>query len=64
MKKHLSVGYGRFTGDTFDKISMEKLKKKIGYCKEVLDSVAILEPGISTQKGCYYDKSKYLFKGS
>ena len=30
---------------------MEKLKKKIGYCKEVLDSVAILEPGISTQKG-------------
>ena len=59
MKKHLSVGYGRFTGYTFDKISMEKLKKKIGYCKEVLDSVAILEPGISTQKG-YYDIAVYL----
>ena len=51
MKKYLSVGYGRFPGYTFDKLSMEKLKKKIGYCKEVLDCVAILEPGISTQKG-------------
>jgi len=51
VKKHLSVGYGRFPGYTFDKLSMEKLKKKVGYCKEVLDSIAILEPGLSTQKG-------------
>jgi len=50
-KKHLSVAYGRFPGYTFDKLSIEKLNKKIGYCKEVLDSVAILEPGLSTQKG-------------
>ena len=51
MKKHLSVGYGRFTGYTFDKLSLEKLKRKVGYCMEVLDFVKILEPGISTQKG-------------
>ena len=57
MKKYLSVGYGRFPGYTFDKLSMEKLKKKIGYCKEVLECVAILEPGISTQKGT----KTYLF---
>jgi len=51
VKKYLSVGYGRFPGYTFDKLSLEKLKKKIGYCKEVLDCITILEPGISTQKG-------------
>jgi len=51
VKKHLSVAYGRFPGYTFDKLSIEKLNKKIGYCKEVLDSVSILEPGLSTQKG-------------
>ena len=49
-KKHLSVGYGRFPGFTFDKLSEEKLKKKITFCKEVLEFVGILEPGISTQK--------------
>ena len=49
-KKHLSVGYGRFPGFTFNKLSTEKLKKKISFCKEVLEFVNILEPGISTQK--------------
>ena len=49
-KKHLSVGYGRFPGFTFDKLSTERLKKKITFCKEVLDFVTILEPGLSTQK--------------
>jgi len=50
VKKSLSVGYGRFPGYTFDKLSMEKLKKKIQFSKEVLDFVTILEPGLSTQK--------------
>ena len=49
-KKHLSVGYGRFPGFTFDKLSTEKLKRKITFCREVLDFVMILEPGLSTQK--------------
>ena len=49
-KKHLSVGYGRFPGFTFDKLSTEKLKRKISFCGEVLDFVRILEPGLSTQK--------------
>ena len=49
-KKLLSVGYGRFPGFTFNKLSTEKLKRKITFCKEVLDFVSILEPGISTQK--------------
>ena len=49
-KKHLSVGYGRFPGFTFNKLSTEKLKRKITFCKEVLEFVSILEPGISTQK--------------
>ena len=50
VKKCLSVGYGRFAGFTYDKLSTEKLKRKIQYCKEVLEFVTILEPGISTQK--------------
>jgi len=29
VKKYLSVGYGRFQGYTFDKLSVEKLKKKL-----------------------------------
>ena len=33
-----------------DKLTTEKLKKKIQFCKEVLEFVTILEPGISTQK--------------
>ena len=50
VKKCLSVGYGRFAGFTYDKLSTEKLKKKIQFCREVLEFVTILEPGISTQK--------------
>ena len=46
----LSVGYGRFPGFTFNKLSTEKLKRKITFCKEVLEFVTILEPGLSTQK--------------
>ena len=30
---------------------MDKLKKKISYCHEVIDALEILEPGLSTQKG-------------
>ena len=29
---------------------MQKLKKKVTFCREVLEFVTILEPGISTQK--------------
>ena len=50
MKKSLSVGYGKFPGFSYEKLSIEKLKKKIQFCKEVLEFVTILEPGISTQK--------------
>ena len=43
------------------------MKKKIGYCKEVLDCVTILEPGISTQKGfsklkCYH-RNTFTYEG-
>jgi len=50
VKKNLSVGYGRFPGFTYDKLTVEKLKRKVQFCREVLDYVTILEPGISTQK--------------
>ena len=50
MKKNLSVAYGRFPGFTYDKLSTQKLKRKLTFCREVLDFVTILEPGISTQK--------------
>lgn len=50
-KKHLSVGYGRFPGFEIENLSTEKLKKKVALCREVLDVIAILEPGISTQRG-------------
>ena len=32
-------------------LSMEKLRKKIAFCHDVVDAVTLLEPGISTQKG-------------
>ena len=46
----MTVGYGRFPGFTYDKLSVDKLKRKVQFSKEVLEFVTILEPGISTQK--------------
>ena len=50
MKKNLSVAYGRFPGFTYEKLSMQRLKRNLTFCREVLEFVTILEPGISTQK--------------
>lgn len=51
VKKHLSTGYGLIPGFTLEKLSLEKVKKKVGFCREIIDVLTILEPGISTQKG-------------
>jgi len=51
VKKQLSVAYGRYPGYEIKTLSMDKLKKKISYCHEVIDALEILEPGLSTQKG-------------
>ena len=57
-KKHLSVGYGRFPGYEIENLTAEKIKKKISLCQEVLATITILEPGISTQRG-YFDRIIY-----
>jgi len=51
VKKQLSVAYGRYSGYELSSLSLDKLKKKVSYCREVLEAITILEPGISTQKG-------------
>ena len=38
VKKSLSVAYGRFPGYTFDKLSTDKLRRKLAFCREVRDS--------------------------
>ena len=35
VKKSLSVAYGRFPGYTFDKLSTDKLRRKLAFCREV-----------------------------
>ena len=37
VKKSLSVAYGRFPGYTFDKLSTDKLRRKLAFCREVRD---------------------------
>ena len=32
-------------------LSLDKLRKKVAYCHEVVDALTILEPGISPQRG-------------
>merc|ERR1712059_113690 len=44
VKKHLSTGYGLIPGFTLEKLSLEKVKKKVGFCREIIDVLTILEP--------------------
>ena len=32
-------------------LSLDKLKKKISYCRELVEALTVLEPGLSTQRG-------------
>merc|ERR1719347_2387565 len=50
-KKHLTNGYGHYPGYGWDNLSIEKIKKKVDYCKNLIEILTILEPGLSTQKG-------------